>query len=166
MQNLTESRIKRILELQPELRRIAKKDANKFLDVPHLPDIGKGETLEEVVAPQMSKYFAGLSEDPVEFFKDRSRMLMIFHAVKAGGIRILIEKYRQLTSGEFFRSVITDMEEKGFGNPAAAEQIVPQAIKNTEQQLRQLESVTPEEEDAVKQCLKEIEESLSRRRRK
>ena len=67
--SITESRIKRILELQPELRRRTKKDAKKFLDVPHLPDIGRGETLIDVLSPQLNKYFADLNEDPVRFFK-------------------------------------------------------------------------------------------------
>jgi hypothetical protein len=58
------------------------------------------------------------------------------------------------------------MQEQGFGNPHAAEQMLPQAIKNAENQIRQLESVRPEEEEAVKNCLKEIEKSLSRRSRK
>ena len=78
--SITESRIRRILELQPELRRRTKKDAKRFLDIPHLPDIGRVETIIDVVTPQMSKYFADLNEDPLQFFKDRSRMLMIFHA--------------------------------------------------------------------------------------
>ena len=164
--SITESRIKRILELQPELRRRTKKDAKKFLDVPHLPDIGRGETLIDVLSPQLNKYFADLNEDPVRFFKDRDRMLMIFHAIKAGGVHTLMEKYRQLATGELFRSAVSSMQVKGFGNPAAVEQMLPQAIKNAENQLRQLESVNPEEEEAVKNCMKEIETSLSRRGRK
>ena len=73
---LTESRIRRILELQAELLRRTKKDKKKFLDVPNLPDIGKDETLFDGVAPQMGKHFADWNEDPAQFFKDRGRMLM------------------------------------------------------------------------------------------
>ena len=164
--SLTESRIKRILELQPQLRRRTKKDAKKFLDVPHLPDISSGETLMDVVAPQMSKYFADWNEDPAQFFKDRSRMLMIFQAIKAGGVRTVMEKYSQLATGELLRSAVSSMKEKGLGNPAAVEEMLPQAIKNAENQVRQLQSVNPEEEEAVKNCMKEIEEVLFRRAKK
>jgi len=164
--SLTASRIKRILELQPKLLQRTKKDAKRYLDVPHLPDLGRDETLIDVVAPQMTKYFADWNEDPTEFFRDRDRMLMIFHAIKAGGVHILIERYSQLAKGELLRSAISNMQEKGFGNPAGVEQMLPQAIQNAEIQVRQLQSINPEEEEAVKSCMKEIEKSLSRRSRK
>src|SRR6266550_5735330 len=138
----TESRIKRILELEPELRRRTRKDKRKFLEVPHLRDISGGETLVDVVAPQMSKYFAEWNEDPAQFFKDRSRMLMIFLAIKAGGVGALLEKYSQLARGELLKSAISNMKEKGFGSPAAVvEQMLPQAIKNAKNQVRELRSV-------------------------
>ena len=159
---LTESRIRRILELQPELVKRTKKDAKKFLAVPHLPDIGKNETLFDVVSPQMNKYFADWNEDAAQFFRDRDRMLMIFYAIKGGGVRTLIEKYSQLAKGGLLRSAIRNMQEKGLGNPAALEQMLPQAIQNAEIQLRQLQSVNPEEEEAVKNCMKEIEKTMSR----
>jgi len=132
----------------------------KFLEVPHLPDISGGETLVEVVAPQTSKYFAEWNEDPAQFFKDRSRMLMIFLAIKAGGVGALLEKYSQLATGELLKSAISNMKEKGFGSPAAVEQMLPQAIKNAKNQVRELRSVNPEEEEAVKNCMKEIDEKL------
>ena len=163
---LTESRIKRILELEPQLQQKTKKDRKKFLEVPRLPDISSDETLDDVVAPQMNKYFDEWDEDPARFFKDRSRMLMIFHAIKAGGVHTLIEKYSQLATGELFRSAISNMREKGFGNPAAVEEMLPQAIRNAENQISQLKSVSPEEEAAVKNCMKEIEKCISRRGRK
>jgi hypothetical protein len=56
--NLTESRIRRILELQPELMRRTKKDAKRFLDVPRLPDTDRDETLIDVVGPQNQPIFA------------------------------------------------------------------------------------------------------------
>src|SRR5258706_154043 len=158
--SLTESCIKRILELEPQLRQRTKKEAKRFLEVPRFPDISGGETLVDVVAPQMSKYFAEWNEDPAQFFKDRSRMLMIFLAIKAGGVAALLEKYSQLARGEFLKSAISNMKEKGFGSPAAVEQMLPQAIKNAENQVRELRSVNPEEEEAVKNCMKEIEERL------
>src|SRR5205085_7039191 len=105
--------------------------------------------------------FADWNEDPAQFFKDRSRMLMIFHAIKAGGVHTLIEKYSPLAKGEFFRAAIRTMQEKGLGNPAAAEQMLPQAMQNAEHQLRQLQSVNPEEEEAVKNCMHDIEKSMS-----
>ena len=164
--SLTESRIKRILELESKLRQRTKKEAKKFLEVPRFPDITRGETLVDVLAPQMRKYFADWNEDPAQFFRDRSRMLMIFLAIKAGGVRVLIEKYGQLASGELLRSAIGNMQEKGFGNPAAVEAMLPQAIENAENQIRQLRSVNPEEVEAVKNCMKEIEKSISSRGRK
>ncbi|HXI91420.1 MAG TPA: hypothetical protein VNO24_15490 [Blastocatellia bacterium] len=166
MSSLTESRIKRILELEPQLRQRTKKEAKRFLEVPRFPDISRDETLVDVVAPQMRKYFTDWNEDPAQFFKDRSRMLMIFLAIKAGGVQALIEKYGQLASGELLRSAINNMQEKGFGNPAAVEEMLPQAIENAENQIRQLQSVNPEEEEAVKNCMKEIEKSISSRGRK
>ena len=161
--SLTESRIKRILELEPELRQRTMKKAQRFLEVPRLPDLSRDETLIDVVAPQLSKYFADWNEDPTQFFKDRSRLLMIFQAIKAGGVHILIEMYSQLARGELLRSAISNMKENGFGNPAAVEEMLPQGIKNAENRVRQLQSVTPAEEEAVKNCMKEIEESLFRR---
>jgi len=158
---LTESRIKRILELEPELRRRTKKDAKMFLDIPRLPDPARDETLVDVVAPQMSKYFDEWNEDPARFLKDRSRMLMIFLAIKAGGVHSLIERYSQIARGELLTSAVRDMREKGFGNPSAVEQMLSQAIKNAENQIKDLESVKPEEEDAVKSCMSEIEKSIS-----
>ena len=161
---LTESRIKRILELSPELLRRTKRDAKRLLQVPRLPDIGNGETVIDVVSPQMARYFAGWTEDPAQFFKDRTRMLMIFLAIQAGGVHTLIEKYNQIATGELLRPAIGNMKEKGFGNPAAVEEMLPQAIKNAENQVRQLQSVQPEEEEAVKSCMKEIEEVIFSRR--
>src|SRR5439155_10238626 len=64
--SLTESRIRKILDLHDHLRQKTGKDAKKFLQIPRLPDLGQGETLEEVVAPQMARYFAGSNEDPVQ----------------------------------------------------------------------------------------------------
>ena len=157
---LTESRIKRMLELEPELRRRTKKDARRFLNVPHLPDISRDETLIDVVAPQLNEYFVEWDEDPRQFLKDRSRMLMIFLAIKAGGVGALSEKYSQLETGELLRSAISNMKDKGLGSPAAVEQMLPQAIKNAENQVRELRSVNPEEEEAVKSCMKEIERML------
>ncbi len=156
MENLTESRIRRILEFEPQLLRRTKKDRKKSLGVPHLPDTKSGETLTDVLAPQISEYFTDLNEDAAQFFRDRDRMFMIFHAIKAGGIQVLIEKYTRVAKGELFRSAISH---------PAVEAMLPQAIKNAENQIRQLQSVTPEEEDAVKNCMKEIEKSLSRRAR-
>lgn len=163
--SLTESRIRRILELEPMLRRRTKRDAKRFLDVPRLPDISRDETLVDVVAPQMSKYFAGWDEDPAQFFRDRSRMLMIFLAIKAGGVRTLVEKYNQLATGELLRSAISNMRKNGFGS-GAVERMLPQATKNAHIQVRQLQSIKPEEEESVKNCMKEIEEMISRRHRK
>lgn len=164
--SLTEARIKRILELQPLLLRRTKKDARSFLEVSRLPDISSDETLVDVVAPQMSKYFADWNEDPAQYLNDRYRMLMIFLAIKAGGVQTLIEKYSQVAGGELLRSAISNMKEKGFANPGAVEAMLPQAIKNAENQVKQLQSVTAEEEDAVKNCMKEIEKSISRRVKK
>jgi len=101
--SLTELRIRRILELEPMLRRRTRRDAKRFLDVRCLPDMSREETLIDVVAPQMSKYLADCDEDPAQFFRDRSRMLMIFLAIKAGGVRTLMEKYSQLATGELLR---------------------------------------------------------------
>src|SRR5207302_9973825 len=53
--SLTESRIRKILDLHDHLRQKTRKDAQKFLQIPRLPDLGQGETLEEVVAPQMAR---------------------------------------------------------------------------------------------------------------
>ena len=64
--SLTESRIRKILDLHDHLRQKTRKDAQKFLQIPRLPDLGQGETLEEVVGPQMARYFAGSNEDPVQ----------------------------------------------------------------------------------------------------
>jgi hypothetical protein len=164
--SLTESRIRRILELEPMLQRRTKKDVKRFLDVPRLPDTSRGETLIDVVAPQMSKYFADCDEDPTQFFRDRSRMLMIFLAIKAGGVRALIDKYSQFATGDLLRSAISQMRKNGFGSPATVEGMLPQAIKNADNQVRQLQSVKPEEEESVQNCMKEIEEMMSRRRKK
>ena len=164
--SLTESRIRRILELEPMLRRRTKRDAKRFLDVPRLPDLSRDETLIDVVAPQMSKYFADCDEDPAQFLRDRSRMLMIFLAIKAGGVRALIEKYSQFATGELLRSAISNMSKNGFGNRAAVEAMLPQATKNAQTQVRHLQSVKPEEEESVQNCMKEIEEMMSRRRKK
>jgi hypothetical protein len=163
--SLTESRIRRILELEPMLRRRTRRDAKRFLDVPRLPDMSRGETLIDVVAPQMSEYFADCDEDPAQFFRDRSRMLMIFLAINAGGVRTLMEKYSQLATGELLRSAISNMRKNGFGS-RAAEGMLSQATKNADDQVRQLQSVKPEEEESVKNCMKEIEEMISRRHKK
>jgi hypothetical protein len=162
--SLTEARIRRLLEVEPILRRRTKKDAKKFLDVPRWPDIRRDETLIDVVAPQMSGYLAGCHEDPVQFFRDRSRMLMIFMALKAGGVRTLMEKFNQSATGELLGSAVRNMREKGFGIPAAAEEMLSQTTGNAHIQVRQWQSVQPEEEESVKNCMKEIEDMLSRRR--
>jgi hypothetical protein len=164
--SLTESRIRRILELEPLLRRKTKRDAKKFLDVPRSPDLSRGETLIDVVAPQMSKYFADCDEDPTQFFRDRSRMLMIFLAIQAGGVRTLVEKYSQFATGQLLKSAISHMRKNGFGSPAAVEGMLPRATENAANQVRQLQSIKPEEEESVKNCMKEIEEMISRRHRK
>ena len=91
---------------------------------------------------------------------------MIFLAIKAGGVGALLEKYSQLATGELLRSAISNMKEKGFGSPAAVEQMLPQAIRNAEDQVRQLRSVNSEEEEAVKNCMKEIEKRLFGRHKK
>ena len=157
---LTEIRIKRILELDLELRRRTKKNAKAFLEVARLPDISRGATLVDAVAPQMAPYFAGLNEDPVRYFQDRDRMLMIFHAVKAGGIRTHTERHRQLATQELLAQGINKMREMGFGNPGAAMAMLPQALKNAERQQSLLQTVGHEEEQAVANCTKEIEHWL------
>ncbi len=43
--SLTESRIRKILDLHDHLRQKTRKDAKKFLQIPRLPDRGQGETL-------------------------------------------------------------------------------------------------------------------------
>ena len=93
-------------------------------------------------------------------------MLMIFLAIKAGGVRALIEKYSQFATGELLRSAISNMSKNGFGNRAAVEAMLPQATKNAQTQVRHLQSVKPEEEESVKNCMKEIEEMISRRHKK
>jgi hypothetical protein len=163
---LTESRIKRILDVGRELTRRTKKDAKVFLQVPRVPDISRGETLVDVVAPQMAQYFSGLNEDPARYFQDRDRMMMIFYAIKAGGVRAHAERYRQLATGELLAQGIAKMKEKGFGNPGAVAAMLPQALKNAESQQRLMQTVEREEEQAVENCVKEIEQWLFRGRRR
>jgi len=158
--SLTESRIRKILDLHDHLRQKTRKDAKKFLQIPRLPDRGQGETLEEVVAPQMARYFAGSNEDPVQFFKDRDRLLMIFHAIKAGGVDTLIERYTRAARGDLIRSGIEKLKTGGLGNPAAAEEMLRQATGYAEKQVRQLETIGDAEVLAVSNCMQEIEGRL------
>jgi hypothetical protein len=164
--SLTESRIKQILDLHDQLRRMTKKDAKKFLQVTRLPDVSKAETLEEVVAPQMAKYFAGSKEDPVQFFKDRDRLLMIFHAIKAGGVGTLMERYSRAATGDLIRSGVEKIKAGGLGNPAAAEEMLQQATKYAEKQVRLLRTISDAEVRAVSNCMQEIEDRLFSRQEK
>jgi len=163
---LTETRIKQILELEPELLRRTKKDKRKYLRVPYLPDLKRGETLMDVISPQMAQYFSSWDEDPARYFKDRDRMLMIFTAIKAGGAHVLIKRYNQLATGELLNTAISNMKEKDFGNPSAVAEMLPQMIRNAEDMVRRLQSISSDEEEAVKNCLKEIENSIFRRGKK
>jgi hypothetical protein len=164
--SLTESRIRRILDLHDHLIRKTKKDAKKYLKVTRVPDVSQGETLEEVVAPQLARYFAGSNEDPVQFFKDRDRLLMIFQAIKAGGVGALVERYSRVASADLIRSGIEKMKARGLGNPAAAEEMLRQATGYAEKQVRQLESISDTEVLAVNNCMQEIEERLFPRLKK
>jgi hypothetical protein len=59
MSDLTSARIRRILELHDELLRRTRKDVQALLAAGRLPDIGRHETLTDVVATDMAKYLAG-----------------------------------------------------------------------------------------------------------
>jgi len=157
---LTEARIKRIVELSAELLKRTRKDAKKFLQVPRLPDPSRGETITDVVSPQVAKYFAGWDEDPVIFFRDRNRLFMIYHAISSGGIQSQLVHFNKLRLDDAFTAAISNMKEKGFGDPEAVEAMLPQARQGVKDQIKQLESVSPEEEKAVKNCLPEIEETI------
>jgi hypothetical protein len=153
---LTESRIRRILDLNDHLMRVTKKNRKKFLRVTRLPDVSKGETLEQVVAPQMTRYFAGWNEDPAQFFNDRDRLLMIFQAIQAGGVSTQIDRYSRQASGELIRSGIDRMKASGLPDPAAAEEMLRQGTRNAESQLVKLRTITDAEVQAVNDCMKEI----------
>jgi hypothetical protein len=161
---LTEARIRRILELHEDLRRRTRKDARSFLAVSRLPDIGRHETLIDVVAADMAKYFTGWNEDPAAYFRDRDRLLMIFQALKAGGIRASIERYRQMATGEPLRAGLDLMKQRGFGKPELAEAVFRQAAANAERQVQQLQTVSDQEERAVHSSASEIETALFRKR--
>jgi hypothetical protein len=161
---LTPARIKRILELHRDLSRKTRKDAKRMLPVERAPDMRRGETLTDVVAPEMARYFAGTDEDPQEFFKDRDRLLMITHAIKTGGRSALIERYRQLAKGEWVAAGIRHMREKGLGNPAAAQELLQHTLGNAERQVKQLQSVSDAEEQVVRDCMPEVEAMLFRKR--
>jgi hypothetical protein len=164
--SLTEFRIRQILDLHDHLRRKTKKDAKKSLQVARLPDVSKAETLEDVVTPQMAKYFAGSNEDPVQFFRDRDRLLMIFHAIKAGGVDTLMERYSRAATGDLIRSGIEKMKAGGLGNPPAAEEMLQQATKYAEKQAGQLRTISDAEVRAVNNCMQEIEDRLFPRLKK
>lgn len=163
---LTEARIRRILDLHHDLSRKTRKDAKEFLHIDRMPDTSRGENLFDVVAPSLAKYFAGWNEDPIKYLRDRDRMLMIFHAVKAGGIGVLIDTYRRPAKGEWISSAINHMKEKGFGNPAAAEEMLRHTASNVERQVRQLQTVSDAEERAVRNCVPEIEDVLFHKRKR
>ena len=52
---------------------------------------------------------------PVQFFKDRDRLLMISHAIKAGGVDTLIERYTRAARGDLIRSGIEKLKAGGLG---------------------------------------------------
>ena len=127
--SLTESRIRKILDLHDHLRQKTRKDAKQF-------------------------------------FKDRDRLLMIFHAIKAGGVDTLIEGYTRAARGDLIRSGIEKLKTGGLGNPAAAEEMLRQATGYAEKQVRQLETIGDAEVLAVSNCLQEIEGRLFGRLKK
>jgi len=157
---LTEARIRRVLEVQVELLRRTKKDAKKFLRVNRLPNVGMGESVTDVVAPEMAQYFSGLNEDPAAYFRDRERLLLIHRAIRAGGVGAYREIYRDRMNPQWIASVLQQMKAGGLGNAAIAEAALQQGRGTAGQQLRQLESITPSEEQAVRNCLPEIEDLL------
>jgi len=161
---LTEARIRRILELQVELLRRTKKDAKKFLHVDRLPDVGQGETVTDVVAPEMAQYFSGLNEDPAQYFRDRERLLLIHRAIRAGGVGAYAKVYRHQTEPGWIGSALQKMKAAGLDNAAIIEATMQKGRGIAERQLRQLESITAAEEQAVRNCLPEIEDLLFRKR--
>ena len=161
---LTPARIKRILELHHDLSRKTRKDAKRLLRLERTPDTRRGETLTDVVAPQMARYFAGTDEDPLQFFTDRDRLLMIVHAIETGGRSALIERYGRLAKGEWVAAGIQHMKEKGLGNPAAAQELLQHTLGNAQRQVKQLQSVSDAEEQAVRDCMPDIEAMLLRKR--
>lgn len=114
----------------------------------------------------MTRYFAGWNEDPAQFFRDRHRLLMIFQAIKAGGVGTLTDRFSRAASGELIRSGIDRMKASGFGNPAAAEEMLQQASKNAEKQIAQLQTISDAELQAVHNCMQEIEQRLFPRLKK
>jgi len=116
----------------------------------------------DVISPQMAEFFEGMDEDPVCFFQDRERMLMIYTTLESGGVQGFIERLRPVAAGKFLSPAFNSMQANGVGNAAALRDLLPQMGKNARHLLERLQSISPAEEQAVRNCRKEIEESVFR----
>src|SRR5204862_283250 len=71
---------------------------------------------------------------------------MIFHAIKAGGVDTLIERYTRAARGDLIRSGIEKLKAGGLGNPAAAAKEDPHMNCPSWLRIRRLETASDDAE--------------------
>lgn len=166
-QPLTEKRIREILELLPRINRHTGPVTND-LQATQMSAPNPEKLVVDTVSSYKTQRFPDLTEDPAIFFRDYYRLMDIYCIIQVGGVQVQLETARAFASRER-AEIEANFDQTKFSTRAAnleSSRTVKEEIAELQSsiswRIAHLESIQPEEENAVQNCLQEINECLAK----